>query len=55
MFTLWVPWQAPFLRQGRQGAWADLVADSVSHREPREEVGDAELSALTIEYPYSMS
>ena len=46
--------QAPFLRQGRQGAWADLVADSVSHREPRGELRGAELSALTIEYPYSM-
>lgn len=46
--------RTPFLRQGRQGAWADLVADSVSHRKPRGELRDAELSALTIEYPYSI-
>ena len=46
--------RAPFLRQGRQGAWVHWVASLVSHREPRGEMRDAELSALTIEYPYSM-
>ena len=45
--------RAPFLRQGRQGA-VHWVAGLVSHREPRGELRDAELSALTIEYLYSM-
>lgn len=54
MFTLGATSEATI--QEAQGTKLPVVlmAGAVSRREPRGELRDAELSALTIEYPYSI-
>lgn len=54
MFTLREASRDAFRQAQRARFRVDVAADSVSHREPRESLGVAELDALTITNTYSM-